>query len=432
MSINKITNAPTPNEHIAKTNEVVDFCNNLVIPTVGNGTVTITQGGTTKGSFTTNQSGNSTIELDSGSGGGSSRNIGEIIQSTIPLTDAGLHLLDGSLIYGDGIYGAFVDYIASIYSASSNYFCSESDWQTSVTNYGSCGKFVYNSTNNTVRLPKRPTIHGNLIESQDGSTWYRIYEDGWCEQGGVGATTTTITFPKEFTDTNYYFNAIKYGIDDANATEFNSLDKTTATIKLICAYNGNDIARDFMWEAKGYLAFSNYQQQTLYEYIVLANSTKTDIEVDIDEIATDLNGKADVDGSNMVSSVKNFDGQWVNSYMLVSDKRTAGDFTIDLGNTTQNATNYFPSSIVDDGYNYLVQLVVTAGHSANTTTASLSLKVENEYVTIAAANSGSGYSNNSFFVVVDSSRSFDMKIANTFGVRCNIYAIGYRRIGTNT
>jgi len=34
------------------------------LPTVGNGTITITQGGITKGTFTTNQSGNSTIEID--------------------------------------------------------------------------------------------------------------------------------------------------------------------------------------------------------------------------------------------------------------------------------------------------------------------------------------------------------------------------------
>lgn len=35
-------------------------------PTIGNGTITITQGGVTKGTFTTNQSGNSTIALDAG------------------------------------------------------------------------------------------------------------------------------------------------------------------------------------------------------------------------------------------------------------------------------------------------------------------------------------------------------------------------------
>lgn len=38
-------------------------------PVIGDGIITITQGGVTKGTFTTNQSSNSTIELDSGGGG---------------------------------------------------------------------------------------------------------------------------------------------------------------------------------------------------------------------------------------------------------------------------------------------------------------------------------------------------------------------------
>jgi hypothetical protein len=46
---------------------------------------------------------------------------------------------------------------------------------------------------------------------------------------------------------------------------------------------------------------STVQPQTIkgYYYIVVATATKTDIEVDIDEIATDLNGKADIDLSNI-------------------------------------------------------------------------------------------------------------------------------------
>lgn len=39
------------------------------IPTVGDGTITITQGGDTKGTFTVNQSGNTTIDLDAGGSG---------------------------------------------------------------------------------------------------------------------------------------------------------------------------------------------------------------------------------------------------------------------------------------------------------------------------------------------------------------------------
>lgn len=87
-------------------------------------------------------------------GGGSSRNIGEIIPSILPLTDASLHLLDGALITSSSIYSDFIDHIASLTTNYSNLFVTESAWQTSVSTYGVCGKFVYDSTNNTVRLPK--------------------------------------------------------------------------------------------------------------------------------------------------------------------------------------------------------------------------------------------------------------------------------------
>ena len=59
------------------------------------------------------------------------RNIGQIIQSTIPLTDAGLHLLDGSVIQGDGIYSGFVNYIKNLYDGGeyTTIFETENNWQ---------------------------------------------------------------------------------------------------------------------------------------------------------------------------------------------------------------------------------------------------------------------------------------------------------------
>jgi len=84
--------------------------------------------------------------------GGGARNIGEIVASTIPLTDAGLHLLDGALITDNGAYADFVNYIAGLYDddPTADYFETEANWQTAVTTYGVCGKFVYDSVNNTV------------------------------------------------------------------------------------------------------------------------------------------------------------------------------------------------------------------------------------------------------------------------------------------
>jgi hypothetical protein len=59
----------TAKQDVIDANNKLDYAyltNTPTIPTVGNATITITQGGVTKGSFTTNQSSNQIIELDSG------------------------------------------------------------------------------------------------------------------------------------------------------------------------------------------------------------------------------------------------------------------------------------------------------------------------------------------------------------------------------
>ncbi len=65
---------------VATSGDYDDLTNKPTIPTVGDGTITITQGGVTKGTFTANQSGNTTIDLDAGGGGG--------IQNTATGTDS--------------------------------------------------------------------------------------------------------------------------------------------------------------------------------------------------------------------------------------------------------------------------------------------------------------------------------------------------------
>lgn len=55
---------------VATSGDYDDLSNKPTIPTVGNGTITINQGGVAKGTFTTNQAGNTTINLDAGGGGG--------------------------------------------------------------------------------------------------------------------------------------------------------------------------------------------------------------------------------------------------------------------------------------------------------------------------------------------------------------------------
>jgi hypothetical protein len=218
------------------------------------------------------------------------RNIGEIVTSTIPLTDAGLHLLDGSLISGTGAYADFVTYIAGLVSTYPDLFETEADWQTAVTTYGVCGKFVYDSVNNTVRLPK---ITGIVEGTTDLTALGDLVE------AGLPNITGTWT----------YFGGNAYGSDSSLLfTGAIQRDGTASTSK--SSGGGSATATgiasiDASRSSSIYGNSNTVQPQTIkvLYYIVIATSTKTNIQVDIDEVTTDLNGKADNDLSNTTPTV---------------------------------------------------------------------------------------------------------------------------------
>lgn len=287
-SYNDLSNKPTipaaqVNSDWNAVSGVAQILNKPTIPTVNNATLTITQGGTTKGTFTANASSDVTIALDAG--GGASRNIGEIVQSTIPLTDAGLHLLDGALISGSGSYADFVTYIAGLVSTYPSLFETEANWQSAVTTYGVCGKFVYDSVNNTVRLPK---IVGFTESTIDPTTLGNLTQ--------AGLPNITGDFQESMRT-----EVVNYGVNGAFSSS------TTQSWNLGGGGGGTAYERKLTFDASRsssiYGNSTTVQPQSIkvLYYIVIATTTKTEIEVDIDEIATDLNGKADVDLSNCTS-----------------------------------------------------------------------------------------------------------------------------------
>jgi hypothetical protein len=202
------------------------------------------------------------------------RNIGQIVQSTIPLTDAGLHLLDGSLV-SSGSYADFVTYIASLVSNYPDLFTTEANWQTAVSTYGVCGKFVYDSTNQTVRLPK---ITGIIEGTTDVTALGDLVEAGL---PNITGRISSGSYYPEYQGAFYYadYNSSS-SPNTGGATQVSLFDASRSS-----SIYGNS---------------STVQPQAIkvIYYIVIATSVKTQIEVDIDEIATDLNGKADIDLGN--------------------------------------------------------------------------------------------------------------------------------------
>lgn len=143
------------------------------IPTVNNSTITITQGGVTKGSFTLNQASGDTIALDAGGGG--------------TATDV---QINGTSITSSNIANIITN---SAYNSSSNKIATMSDIP-SLSGYEQTSNLVtsLSSLSTDTQYPSAKCVYdATYVEAQTVSgTWYRIYPVDatgyqWVEQGGL-------------------------------------------------------------------------------------------------------------------------------------------------------------------------------------------------------------------------------------------------------
>lgn len=142
---------PTANlAEVATTGDYDDLINKPTIPAAANdGTITITQGGVIKGSFTTNQSANDTIDIDAGGGSSltagngidiSSLDVINIVQEDSGYTWNDITIVGTPTLY-DGIYSGFS---ASDYIYMNNY-------PSSVSSFEMQFDFITGTLNNTVQ-----------------------------------------------------------------------------------------------------------------------------------------------------------------------------------------------------------------------------------------------------------------------------------------
>jgi hypothetical protein len=96
------------------------------------------------------------------------------------------------------------------------------------------------------------TDRGVLVESySNGSSWYRVYYDGWCEQGGETNKATNISLLKSYANTNYIITSGLNGTSSSG--ESPAFNKTTSSFTVSHAYV---TSLNFMWQACGYIAQS--------------------------------------------------------------------------------------------------------------------------------------------------------------------------------
>lgn len=115
-------------------------------------------------------------------------------------------------------------------------------------------------------LTNRRFNHGWNIETphivetyQNGTSYYRVYSDGWCEQGGTISTSAgadaTIIFLKPFIDTNYTFVGIGNNSSANGAFLFAIYgDKAATYITVANAWGGAYYSGVVSWQASGYIS----------------------------------------------------------------------------------------------------------------------------------------------------------------------------------
>ena len=195
--------------------------------------------------------------------------LGTIIPAAVISDDASLHLLDGSSLAQSGIYAEFCTWLKNrVLTNSSNVpTCTISEYASEMTTYGQCGKFVINNTSSV-------QVSGN----------YRV------EANSIKLPTIT------------EFIASNNGGDSIGLAELDMFKSHVHNVGANNQHNYTSGVDTFALGTSGY-PIKPYNRNVAYTggdetrpknvrypyYIVVATSVKTDVEVDIDKVASDIN-----------------------------------------------------------------------------------------------------------------------------------------------
>ena len=83
-----------------------------------------------------------------------------------------------------------------------------------------------------------------VVESyRNGTEWYRVWSDGWLEQGGrITDSRATLTFLKPFANANYYINALPTGKGSWGGLSLQAVNRTAISTELWCTISNSGVA----------------------------------------------------------------------------------------------------------------------------------------------------------------------------------------------
>lgn len=195
------------------------------------------------------------------------------------------------------------------------------------SDFGLCPFIGYSGSGSVFWTPK--TAHGELIAEQKSTaannySWYRIYADGWVEQGGNMGTSSTVNLLQEMADVAYFVDVTWGGGKSASfwASDWKITRTSTTAFTTTATINGGNVIGIF-WTVCGAVAGSVLEkiagQNSYNEYYLIGNRL-SDIPADLaGQLATILNNynqivgaqanyfsiKADDDADALQKSIEN-------------------------------------------------------------------------------------------------------------------------------
>lgn len=186
---------------------------------------------------------------------------------------------------------------------------------------GNAWYYIIDTTNQRFKLPRRHSQKiVRSVKNADGS-WYRLYADGWVEQGGIAVVPSggvAITLPVAMSNSVYGCLSTAIVENIADGVGLQAYGRATTSFYLRNKNYGSALQVNATWQVSGQSAIdmSSFQDGEKYLYFYVGAFTQTAIE-NTAGLNTELfNQKADLDLSNTASNI---------DFVVESQEPTAGN-----------------------------------------------------------------------------------------------------------
>lgn len=234
--------------------------------------------------------------------------IGQILEvvGTADYTPVGCLLADGAEYTKAQFPNLWADFLTGTPKLQT---CTYTEYANQIAEFGFCNKFAVDTTNETFKVPTRNKYRKLVKKIVNGTTWANLYDDGWVEQGGLSNDTTnasnqfaTITLPVQMSDINYVVGVTKRTTDTGSnyyyGVRVKKASLTTTSFDVLA-----DSSDGFAWKVSGYTTIPDSTANITREFVVVANGTLNQEQMDWSAWASSLAGKANIDLSNTPSNI---------------------------------------------------------------------------------------------------------------------------------